>query len=75
MFILPFPPHHPQLGQNIDKYRAFQQYFMKHNPAAMIQRALYNMDSLAPLTVDLDPVLFASLCKTVRTDRVGRETA
>ena len=48
---------------------------MKHNPAAMIQRALYNMDSLAPLTVDLDPVLFASLCKTVRTDRVGRETA
>ena len=59
-----YSPH--QVEQNIDKYRAFQQYFIKHNPAAMIQRARYNMDSLAPLTVDLDKEVFANLCKAVR---------
>ena len=59
-------PHCPQLEQNIGKYRVFQQYFMKHNPAAMIQRSRYNMDSLAPLTVNLDEEVFANLCRAVR---------
>ena len=32
----------------------------------MIQRARYNLDSLAPLTVDLDEKLFAKLFEAVR---------